>query len=324
MSRSKASETAAPPRGLRLGSRPTLRVEFSRAGAALVHLGLFAACVWTGSHGWWLAIVPLWIALAWMNHAALTRLHEASHGTLNKKTWLNELNGVLIGTVALTPLSVYRYIHAQHHAHIGKKIDPEFWPYTDPDVPRWRRVMHAWVELLLGAIATPVLYWSRTIRAWETLKPGQRRRIVLEGELLVVFWAAVLIVVAVNGWWRELLIAHAVPALLTGMAQSGRKFVEHMGLTGDSMLAMTRTVVYRRPLGVFASRTQEHVDHHGAHHRWARIPGYNLPEATRLVYSKGDEGPVFPNHLAATLDMLPHLLNPKVGPQWRERETIAS
>ena len=56
-----------------------------------------------------------------MNHAALTEMHEAGHATLwPGRRRLNELHGVAIGTVALIPLSVYRYVHARHHAHLGR------------------------------------------------------------------------------------------------------------------------------------------------------------------------------------------------------------
>ncbi|MFM2159360.1 MAG: hypothetical protein RLZZ124_1834, partial [Cyanobacteriota bacterium] len=52
---------------------------------------------------------------------ALTRLHESAHGMLSRSRALNEAQGILIGTLALTPLSVYRFVHARHHACLGRE-----------------------------------------------------------------------------------------------------------------------------------------------------------------------------------------------------------
>jgi hypothetical protein len=82
---------------------------------------------------------------------------------------------------------------------------------------------------------------------------------------------------------------------------------------GETIASMTRTVVYRERFGRLASASQLHVDHHGTHHRHARIPYYDLPGHTHAVY--GEER-LFRSHLEACADMLPHLLDPKVGPQW--------
>jgi fatty acid desaturase len=77
---------------------------------------------------------------------------------------------------------------------------------------------------------------------------------------------------------------------------------------------MTRTVVYRGWLGRLLSRTQLFVDHHGTHHRWPRIPWFDLPRATALARLHGAEP--FATHAAALRDALPHLADPRVGPQW--------
>jgi fatty acid desaturase len=281
-----------------------------------VHAALIALCVWVWIIGWWWACLPLWCVLAWLNHAALTRLHEAAHGMLFRTRWLNEAAGMLIGTLSLTTLSVYRYVHNQHHAHLGRERDPEFWPYNLPGSSRARRLLYAWSELVFGWVLTPALYSIRTARAWRTIPPRQRRRLALEWALMLGVWALVLAVVAVGRWWALLVVGHVAPAWLAGTMQTIRKFTEHLGRHGDTILAMTRTVVYERPLGRAASRSQLHVDHHGTHHRWARIPYHTLPAATRIVYGAEGAVPVFPSHWSAMRDMLPHLLDPKLGPQW--------
>ena len=288
-------------------------------GLAL-HIAAFAGAVSAWALGLWPLTVALWGVCAWLNHAALTHMHEAGHATLwPGRRRLNELHGVAIGTLALIPLSVYRYVHARHHAHLGRERDPEFWPYNLPSAPRWLRVGYAWAELLFGWVLTPLLYSVRTAASWSGVSRGQRRRIVAEWALLGAFWPAALWTVLERGWVEPFVVGWVVPAWLTGTAQTLRKFTEHLGMHGDSVLAMTRTVAYRGRVGRAASRSQRHVDHHGTHHRYARVPFYDLPEVTEEAYGADREARLYRSHLAAVADMLPHLIDPRVGPQWKAR-----
>jgi fatty acid desaturase len=63
----------------------------------------------------------------------------------------------------------------------------------------------------------------------------------------------------------------------------------------------------------------QYVDHHGTHHRFAKIPYYNLPQTTPLVYEH-ETGPMFRSYFAAFLDMVKSLPDPKAGSQWRQHD----
>jgi fatty acid desaturase len=284
--------------------------------AGVVHAALMAGALASWWAGWWPLTAAAWCAIAWMDHAALTRLHEAAHGMLFRWRWLNELQGVAIGTASLTPLSVYRYVHARHHAHLGRERDPEFWPYNLPWTPRWMRVFYAWSELAVGWLLTPVLYSIRTAASWKSVPRLQRKRLIAEWVLLIGAWGGLLVLIDAKGWWEAFLVAHLIPAWLAGTMQTIRKFTEHLGMFGEGIIAMTRTVAYRGPIGRAASASQLHVEHHATHHRYARIPYYVLPKATDVVYADALNGRLFSNHMRAFLDMVPHLFNPRVGPQW--------
>lgn len=273
-------------------------------------------CIGCWSLGAWPLAVLCWPVIAWQQHAGLVRLHEAAHGMLGRTRRSNELLGVAIGTLSLTPLSVYRDVHARHHAHLGGPLDPEFWPYNLPHASRARRLAYAWSELLLGVAVTPALYSLRTLRAWSQHRRRTRRRLLLEWAILFAFWTAVLFAVHRAGWWLPFAIAVLIPAWLTGAMQTLRKFIEHLGLAGGSILTSTRTVVYRGRLGRLLSKSQVHVEHHGTHHRWPRIPSRELPEATARAIARGEPMRCHRTHLAALRDMLPHLADPRVGAQW--------
>jgi hypothetical protein len=90
-------------------------------------------------------------------------------------------------------------------------------------------------------------------------------------------WCVILAIVQINGWWEWFIVMHLAPAWLAGSMQTVRKFTEHLGMFGDTIVSMTRTV----------------------------------------VYADQCNGRVFPNHVRAVLDMLTNLSDPRVGPQWR-------
>ena len=107
------------------------------------------------------------------------------------------------------------------------------------------------------------------------------------------------------------------PKLVAGAAQTLNKYVQHMGLFGDSDLSSTRTVADTRRFGQALSSSMLHIVHHGTHHRYAQIPFYKLPAATAYVYNApGPDEPVFGSYWAALMDMLPVLKDPRIGRQW--------
>jgi hypothetical protein len=119
------------------------------------------------------------------------------------------------------------------------------------------------------------------------------------------------------------------PSIIAGNLQSLRKFTEHLGLLGDTILTTTRTVVDEKIVGRLMSESMLHIDYHGTHHRYAKLPYYNLPAATEFVYEGSSARvPIFPNYVSAMLDMARSLSNPRVGAQWlkswHEEETPGS
>ncbi|HEX4148676.1 MAG TPA: fatty acid desaturase, partial [Pirellulales bacterium] len=275
---------------------------------------LAAAATW--SAGLWPLTLVIWVAAGCLGHAKLIAFHESAHGTLSRRRWLNELQGIGVGTIILVPLSAYRWVHAQHHAQLGTQHDLELWPFVDPRAPRWLRLAATAAELLLGFFYTPLVFLRGVLRA-TGLPIAQQARIVAEYSFCAAVWGGLLWVIARQQAWTLLAVGYLVPASLAAAAQTLRKFTEHMGLLDEGVLSTTRTVVDQRPLGQALSRSLLHIDHHGTHHRYAKIPYYNLPAATPLVYaSAAERSVIFSSYLQALLDMLPTLANPRIGRQW--------
>jgi fatty acid desaturase len=59
-------------------------------------------------------------------YAAFTPLHEATHRSLARAHWINEVVGRLTAVTLVAPFLAVRYVHLEHHKHTN---DPE----ADPD-----------------------------------------------------------------------------------------------------------------------------------------------------------------------------------------------
>ncbi|HEY4235144.1 MAG TPA: fatty acid desaturase [Lacipirellulaceae bacterium] len=267
-----------------------------------------------------LLIVP---AISAIMFVFVLSFHDASHGRLYPLHWLNETHGHIVGTFSFTPLAVYRYAHARHHAQLGRPGDPELWPFNSPHISRPLRILAAAAEVLLGVVYTPLLF-LRSVLIGE-LSPRERRLILRGYILCAAVWIAVLTIVYDFDLWMVFLVASIIPMAISGTLQTLNKFEQHLGLHGETVLGLTRTVVDEHPAAELVSAAMLFNDYHGTHHRYAKIPYYKLPHATPYTLSAASEPcPVFPSVASATLDMLRCLADPKVGPQWRELPVDAS
>ncbi|MFO0949105.1 MAG: fatty acid desaturase [Planctomycetota bacterium] len=268
--------------------------------------------------GYWPITLACWALQAHIGHMNLIAFHEASHYLLHPKLLLNEFNGMLIGSIILTPLSVYRYVHHQHHSYLGTRRDTELWPYVLPGTSRVLRILSAMGELLVGFFYTPIVFVHGYLTA-DRMPKRLSRRIAAEYALCIAFWCVLSAAVTYLGVWEYFLVGYLVPTMIAGNLQSIRKFTEHMGMLGDDVPSTTRTVVDPRLLGSLLSKSMMHIDFHGIHHRYARIPQYNLPRATTHVYAPSElQEAIFPSYWSAMWDMFKSLGNPRVGRQWLE------
>jgi fatty acid desaturase len=258
--------------------------------------------------------------MAHLGHSVLLAFHEAVHFNLNRNQLVNELHGILLGTLALVPLSIYRHVHRKHHSRLSSQQDAELWPYNQPHAPRWLRVSAAGIELTLGLIFTPLLF-LRGVLVDAPANGRIVRRMLGEYGILIAFWAIVCGVLHWQGWWLQFGVGYLAPAILSGNLQSWRKFIEHMGLLGDSPTTLSRTIVHQSTMGRLLAMTMLNVSYHAAHHRYGGIPFEKLPETTRQRLNGSSL--LFPSYRAALWDMLPSLLDPQVGSQWRSKPEAA-
>lgn len=272
-------------------------------------------------HGYWPLTVALWGVIAHVGHLKLFVLHECAHNLLHPRRLLNEAVGMIVGTFSLLPLSAYRYVHAYHHAYLGQARDVELWPYTDRSTSRAFRRLAAALELVLGAIWTPLVFLRGCLVARGARRARRiKRRLALEYGLCLASWASVCAIGLYVGSFEWLVVGYIVPILMTGWMQTTRRFIEHMGLLADAPESATRTIERHGRLGQLLSASLLHADVHGPHHVHPSIPQSRLPEALALLKQHGVIGQdsIYPGYWAAFKAMAPSLIDPRIGKHWLE------
>jgi hypothetical protein len=130
-------------------------------------------------------------------------------------------------------------------------------------------------------------------------------------------WAAILTPVAWWGLWKVWLIMYVAPAALAGNMQSLRKYIEHMGLTGSTVLGVTRSVLPPGWAGRLVAFSLFNEPYHGVHHKYPRLPQGVVPRlGSVLIPENAGELPPFPNYRKALWDTLHTLGDPRIGAQW--------
>jgi fatty acid desaturase len=258
------------------------------------------------------------LVLSHLMHGHLIAFHEAAHGTLCPVRRLNEGLGVLIGSMSFMSLSLYRVVHHSHHAYLSTERDEELWPFVVPGTPRWARRLAAFLELTFGLAYTPIFFLRAFLRPGTVIRDKHiRRRIWAELAVVAGVWAAIL--TAVGRWepWNFYLIMYLVPAVLAGNMQSWRKYIEHMGMTGSTVLGVTRSVLPPGWAGRLVAFSLFNEPYHGTHHKYARLPQGSLPQLpSALVPETPEELPPFPSYRKALWHTLRTLGDPHIGAQW--------
>ena len=272
----------------------------------------------------WLAAL-LVIVAAHLMHGTLIGLHEAAHGLLRKSRRFNEFDGVVIGTLSLMSFSLYRVVHQTHHAYLATERDYEFWPLSRPSVQRWKRCLAAFCELNFGLFYGPFVFLRAFFSSSSPVRSKRvRLRVWAELALTIVTWSLVLWAVATVGLWNYFIWMYLAPALLAANLQSWRKYIEHVGMTGDTVNGSTRSVVAKSWIGRLLAFSLLHEPFHGVHHQRAGLPHSVLPQYVEKLEPKnpGERKP-YPSYRNALADLMRSLADPRVGPQWRTTGSLS-
>src|SRR5213080_4793102 len=285
----------------------------------VISVVLSETAIWfTVRAGWLWLTVPLVLVTAHLMHGLLIGFHEASHGLLRKSRRLNEFDGVILGVFSFLPFSLYRVVHQMHHMHLATERDTELWPLVITKAPRWARRLAALLELTVGLFYSPLIFLRVFLHRPSLVRSRKvRRRIWAELAIAVVVWTAILTAIAFLGVWKYFLWMYLVPGLIAANLQSWRKYIEHVGLTGNTVNSSTRSIVPKSWLGHLFAYTLLHEPYHGVHHQNAGLPHRVLPQFTSvLIPKRPDDVAPFMSYREALPDLIRSLANPRVGAQW--------
>jgi fatty acid desaturase len=291
------------------------------AAGTYLTTGLLAWCMYeyTSGHGIFLwLIIPLVLVSSHFMHAMLIAFHEAAHGNLRESKWHNEFDGQVVGMISLTPFTLYRALHQKHHVNLATEKDLELWPFVDPQQPLWWRRLAAFLELNFGFFYTPFLFWRVFLQSPSPVtNKAVRTKIWRETAGMIALWGTVLGFVAWFGVWNWFLVLYFIPAFIAGNMQSWRKYIEHVGLSGNTGRSATRSIIVETAPGRLVALSLLHQPLHGVHHVKSSIPYEELPDNVDLIepQDEGDTVP-FPNYRSAFADLLSRLRDPRVGAQW--------
>jgi fatty acid desaturase len=301
----------------------------SRAAFPIISACLFISQVVLGvayHHGWVLLCVPLVLLVSHFMHGMLVGFHEASHGLLRKSRFLNEADGLIIGTFSFMSFTLYRAAHQKHHSHLATERDVELWPFVNVGTPRWARRLAAVIELNAGILFTPFLFLRVFLQKDSFIKNKRvRRRIWTEFAVMAGVWALIFSTVTYFGIWNYYFWVFLLPGIIAGNLQSWRKYIEHVGLSGHTARSATRSIVAKTWSGRLLSLTLLHEPYHGVHHIKMALPHDEMPLHADLLNPEdhGDIAP-FPNYRSAVMHLLRNLSDPKSGSHWPDVETRSS
>ena len=181
------------------------------------------------------------------------------------------------------------------------------------------RCLAAFSELNLGLLYSPFLFLRAFLRSPSPVRSKRvRRRIWAELALTIVTWTLILWAIAAFGLWRYFIWMYLAPAVLAANLQNWRKYIEHVGMTGDTVNSSTRSIVANSWMGRLVAFTLLHEPFHGVHHQRAGLPHSVLPQhVEKLQPKKPGERVPYTSYRYALIELMCCLADPRVGPQWQ-------
>jgi fatty acid desaturase len=245
--------------------------------AGLVHLAkhasiilVLAGYVAAGLPLWWVALLPLGIALVFL----FTIQHECTHHTPFRSVWLNELVGHICAVMIAQPFLWFRTFHLAHHRHTNDPDkDPELAGDAKPD--SWSAF--AWHLGTLG-------YWASKLRTLRDnargsfdqtyVSPRAHARLKTESRLLIALYAAAaLFTLTVS----PILIGIWAPPLMLGFPVLRLYLLAEHGRCPQvaNMFENSRTTLTNKVVKLLAWN----MPYHAEHHAYPNVPFHKLPDA---------------------------------------------
>lgn len=260
VSRSKPS----PKPALKL-DRHTLLLLFAQW---LVFVGNIAAAI-QGALPLWshvvIGVLPV--------HVAFTIWHEAAHGTVSNRRWINHAAGILGMFPYMTPYFIQRFVHLDHHKYLNE-------PGRDPNEiyaggPLWQ---------------LPLRYLRLFAHAKAAVREDPRTKAMRISDYATLAVVAGVYGIAIwQGFFTALFFAWLLPFAIAKVVMDWYvNYLPHVGLPPDRFKG-TRIIDVRWLTPLILSH-----NYHAIHHLWPTIPwhGYLARYRDRLGYLQENGVPI--------------------------------
>ena len=258
----------------------------------------------------WL-LIPLWLLAGLAISALFVVGHDAAHGALFRKSWLNRWVGQIAMLPSLHLYEAWVFGHNRiHHGHTTRQEMDYVWhPLTPQEfaaLPAWRKLVHRleWSCLGAGLYYMRDIWWRKMI--WNFDPPVKIRGAVRRDRAIILAYvcavSAALVALGLHQYgtwtgavwlWTKVFL---IPFILWNYSIGATVYVHH--ICQDIPWSTRRewnkfrgqvegtTVIHiPRMLNVFYHNIFLHV----AHHVDMRIPFYRLPAATQALCRKFDD-----------------------------------
>ncbi|MCE9667644.1 fatty acid desaturase [Myxococcus stipitatus] len=241
-----------------------------------------------------LARGALYVVAAAALHGISLFTHEAVHGGLARRPWLNRLGGMLCAWPVLQNFAAYKVLHLRHHRDLGGGQDPDH--YSNYTGRRWLELLMHWGRLLLGYPAYITLI---PILGWKHGTASERRWVLLE---VVAVVAGVGLAVAFVPW-PLLLHGWLIPMVLINTLVNIRGMSQHTFLPEqDHPVRGSRSILSNPVTRFFMCNENYHLEHH----LYPRVPWYSLPELHHALRADlvAQGAPFIPSYASFVLGVL--------------------
>ena len=206
---------------------------------------------------YWLAPLPLWIHVTIgiiAIHLAFTIWHEAAHGTISTRRWLNDAAGVLGMFPYMTPYFMQRFVHLDHHKYLNE-------PDKDPNQiyaagPFWQ---------------LPFRYVRAIAYAKKMLLTDPRSRGMRISDITILAGIGLIFIISIwQHFFVDLFWLWLLPLAIAKVIMDWYvNFLPHTGLPPDRFLG-TRIIDVR-----FLTPWVLCHNYHAVHHLWPTIPWHS-------------------------------------------------
>lgn len=250
--------------------------------------------------------------------------HEAAHGHLSRRPWLNEALGHTAALLFQVSFSLYRELHWSHHRATNEPADMELIPENAHRLTPRKRARALLRLMLLGTIERGRAFKQLLDDPSARLSADLTRRARIE----YVVVQAVMIGGSALWIWRLGLLSwaltYALPITAACWLFGWIQLCEHFGAGSGPFPHATRDVIPASRLGTMLCRLLFNVNYHGIHHENPSIPGDRLRAAhaawLRDLEQRGEQPPaVYPSYRSIARQILPLLWREVRDPAQRER-----